>query len=176
MNARVLSVASALPSRRYSQEELRELAPRLFQRRLPGAARRFFSRSGVEARYFSLTPERVSRGLSAKERAALYVEHALDLSEQAAKRALEKANLTPADVGRLVVTSTTGEPTPSLDTRLQLRMGFPLDHCRPRSHRGHGCASGAEELGEAADSCKHHPGRGNSRCGRRAMFLTLATQ
>ena len=37
-------------------------------------------------------------------------------------------------------------------------MSLPLDHCRPRSHRGHGCAGGAEELGEAADWASSHPG------------------
>lgn len=154
-----MSVATALPEHRFGQDELRDLAPRLFSRKIPDVAYSFFNNSGVFKRHFALPPERLATSLEVKEREKLYVEHALELAERAASRALMRAGLTPADVARLVVTSTTGEPTPSLDTRLQIRMNFPLDHMRVRSHRGHGCASGAEELAEAADWARAHPGQ-----------------
>lgn len=140
------------------QETLKGLAPRLFRGRLPSLAFRFMDNAAVKTRHFCLPPEELAAERSAAERADLYVEHALDLSARAANRALDRAGLGPKDVDRLVVTSTTGEPTPSLDTRLQLAMGLPLEHTRPRPARGHGCAGGAEELGQAADWARAHPG------------------
>lgn len=157
--ARILSVATALPEHRFEQHDLTELAPRVFRRELPPEAYKFFHNAGVRSRYFAVSPDQIAEGLTVKDRERIYVEEALKLAEAAASLALERAGVNRDEVDRLVVTSTTGEPTPSLDTRLQLRMGFPLDHCRPRSQRGHGCAGGAEELGEAADWCRTHPGR-----------------
>lgn len=140
------------------QDSLKELAPRLFSGRLPPLAFRFLDNAAVKTRHFCLPPEVLVAQRSAAERAGLYVEHALDLSAKAARRALDRAGLGPEDVDRVVVASTTGEPTPSLDTRLQLAMGMPLQHTRPRPARGHGCAGGAEELGQAADWARAHPG------------------
>jgi alkylresorcinol/alkylpyrone synthase len=159
-NARVLSVATALPPHRLTHKEAADLAPRVFgddpQTRV---LYRFLRNSGVESRYFCLPPEDLAAERGVAERADLYVGHALELAAEAAGRALEGTGLRPQDVDRLVVTSTTGEPTPSLDTRLVFELGCDPARTRPRSARGHGCAGGAEELGEAADWARAHPGR-----------------
>jgi alkylresorcinol/alkylpyrone synthase len=157
--ARVLSLGMALPPHRVTQEEAKDLARRVFgDDPRTRSLRRFLRNSGVETRYLALPPEELAARRKAGERADLYVRLALDLAEGAARIALEGAGLDPRDVDRLVVTSTTGEPTPSLDTRLVFTLGCDPRTTRPRSARGHGCAGGAEELGEAAAWARANPG------------------
>ena len=157
--ARVISVGTALPPHRLTQEEAAELAPLVFGRgKETRILYRFLRNAGVGSRYFVLPTEELAFERSVGERADLYAKHALTLASEAAGRALEGAGLGPEDVDRLVVTSTTGEPTPSPDTTLLLELGCPPARTRPRSARGHGCAGGAEELGEAADWARAHPG------------------
>ena len=71
----------------------------------------------------------------------MYVEHALELSEKAARRALDRAGVKSEDVGALFFVSTTGISTPSLDAKLLFVFNleappesyFPgLDHWAPR--------------------------------------------
>ena len=99
---RVLSTATAVPPHRVEQREIKEFARGLFagkfwdlERLLP-----IFDNGLVEARYFCQPLEWFEREWSFPERNALYVEHALELSEKAARRCLDRAGVEPEEVGR----------------------------------------------------------------------------
>ena len=83
------------------------------------------------------------------ERNRRYLETALALIESAAGRALDRARIAASRLGAVVVVSTTGIATPSLDALLIERMHLP-----PTVQRlpifGLGCAGGVIGLGRAA--------------------------
>ena len=91
------------------------------------------------------------------ERTELYSSHALALLQQAAEAALEDAALDPTDVDSVVVVSTTGIATPSLDAHLLNRLGFRSDINRLPVF-GLGCAGGVTGLARAADLARGRPG------------------
>jgi alkylresorcinol/alkylpyrone synthase len=86
---------------------------------------------------------------SFSEKNDLYVGSALELSEKAARRALDKAGADPADVGAIFFVSTTGLSIPSIDSFLLRRLGLS-EHTRRVPVFGLGCAAGASGLGLAA--------------------------
>jgi alkylresorcinol/alkylpyrone synthase len=90
------------------------------------------------------------------EKNALYREHALNLSEKAARRALDRAGADPEDVGAIFFVSTTGLSTPSLDSKLIFRLGLS-EHTRRIPIWGLGCAAGVAGLARAADHARLYP-------------------
>src|SRR3546814_12579282 len=77
-----------------------------------------FSNAGVDSRYSCVPLEWYFEAHGWRERNALYVENALTLSAEAARRCLDEAGLGVEDVDGIVVVSTTGLATPSLDALL----------------------------------------------------------
>lgn len=156
----VLSVATALPPHRIGQDRVKEFARNLFagahrdiERLLP-----VFDNVMIENRYFCVPVEWFERDHTFPEKNSLYVEHALDLTEKAARRALDRAGVRPRDVGALFFVSTTGLSTPSLDSKLIFRLGLP-QHTRRIPIWGLGCAAGAAGLARAADYARVYPER-----------------
>jgi alkylresorcinol/alkylpyrone synthase len=90
------------------------------------------------------------------EKNALYVEHALDLSEKAARRALDRVGAGPEDVGAIFFVSTTGISTPSLDSKLLFRLGLS-EHTRRLPIWGLGCSAGAAGIARAAEHARLYP-------------------
>jgi alkylresorcinol/alkylpyrone synthase len=80
----------------------------------------------------------VSRPLAWPERATAYLEGACELFADAAKRALDAAELDAAQVDTIVTISSTGIATPSLEARVAGRLGFRADV--ERGVRQHGRA------------------------------------
>lgn len=155
---RILSVATALPPHRIGQGEVKEFARALFSETFKDIERLapIFDNVQVENRYFCVPRGWFERDHSFPERNALYVEHALDLSEKAARRALDKAGKTPEDVGAIFFVSTTGLSTPSLDSKLIFRLGLS-EHTRRIPIWGLGCAAGVAGLAHAADHVRLYP-------------------
>jgi alkylresorcinol/alkylpyrone synthase len=79
-----------------------------------------------------------------------------DLGEQAVRRALDAAGLTPQDVDHLFFVTVTGIATPSLDARLMNRMGLRPDVKRTPIF-GLGCVAGAAGTARAADVLRAFP-------------------
>jgi len=157
-NPRILSVATALPPYRVGQEEAKTFARNMFagghgdfERLLP-----IFDNVNVDSRYFCVPVEWFERDHSFPEKNALYVEHALDLSEKAARRALDRMGADPEDVGAIFFVSTTGISTPSLDSRLIFRLGLS-EHTRRVPIWGLGCSAGASGLARAAEHARLYP-------------------
>jgi alkylresorcinol/alkylpyrone synthase len=157
-NPRVLSVATAVPRHRVAQDTARDFARVMFaedhkdfERLLP-----VFDNVKVEGRNFCVPPEWFYEDHTFPEKNTLYVEHALGLSEKAARRALDKAGADPSEVGAVFFVSTTGLSTPSIDSQLLPRLGLS-EHTRRVPIWGLGCAAGVGGLARAADHTRVYP-------------------
>jgi alkylresorcinol/alkylpyrone synthase len=157
-NPNVLSVATALPPHRIGQEEVKEFARGMFAGAYPDLDRLtpIFDNVHVENRYFCMPLEWFERDHTFPEKNALYVEHALNLSEKAARRAMDRVDADPEDIGAIFFVSTTGLATPSLDSRLLFRLGLS-EHTRRIPIWGLGCAAGAAGLARAAEYARLYP-------------------
>ena len=167
-NPSILSVATATPPHRIPQPVAKDFARAMFSdvyrdidRLLP-----IFDHSGVESRNFCVPVEWFYEDHSFSEKNDLYVESALDLSEKAARRALDKAGADPADVAAVFFVSTTGLAIPSIDSFLLRRLGLS-EHTRRVPVVGLGCAAGASGLGLAA----HYAGA--SRPGELVLLVAV---
>ena len=157
-NPRILSVATALPQHRIGQEDVKEFARGMFSDAFPDLDRLtpIFDNVHVESRYFCVPLEWFSEDHTFPEKNDLYVEHALNLSEKAARRALDRAGAQPGDVGAIFFVSTTGLATPSLDSKLIFRLGLS-EHTRRVPIWGLGCAAGAAGLARASEYARLYP-------------------
>ena len=155
---RILSVASALPPHRVGQEEAKTFARGMFSSGHPDFERLLpiFDNVHVENRYFCVPVEWFERDHTFPEKNALYVEHALDLSEKAARRALDRVGAAPEEVGTIFFVSTTGISTPSLDSKLIFRLGLS-EHTRRIPIWGLGCSAGAAGIARAAEHARLYP-------------------
>ena len=155
----ILAVADAFPPYRLQQGDVVELCrevfagrPELFER-LADAYRN----AGIDHRSSCVPLDWYRDPHGWPERTALYRENALDLLAEAADTALSSAGLNPGAVDSVVVVSTTGVSTPSLDAHLLNRLGF-----RSTINRlpvfGLGCAGGVTGLARAADMARARPG------------------
>ena len=157
-NPHILSAATAVPPHRIEQGDTKEFARRLFAGRVRDLDRLLpvFDNGQIEARHSCQPLEWYGQKSSFPERNALYVEHALELSEKAARRCLDRAGVEPGEVGALFFVSTTGISTPSLDAKLLFRLGLS-----PNLKRipvwGLGCAGGAAGVARAADYARAYP-------------------
>ncbi len=173
-NPGILSVATALPPYRIGQGEVKEFARALFSEAFRDIERLapIFDSVQVENRYFCVPREWFEIDHPFPERNALYVEHALDLSEKAARRALDKAGVASEDVGAIFFVSTTGLSTPSLDSKLIFRLGLS-EHTRRVPIWGLGCAAGVAGLARAADHARLYPEKPTLLVGVELCGLTF---
>ena len=157
-NPRILSAATAVPPHRVEQREIKEFARRLFAGKFRDLDRLLpvFDNGQIEARHFCRPQEWFGREWSFPERNALYVEHALELSEKAARRCLDRAGVEPEEVGALYFVSTTGISTPSLDAKLLFELGLSPNLKRVPVW-GLGCAGGAAGVARAEDYARAYP-------------------
>ena len=157
-NPRILSVAAALPPHRIGQQEVKEFARDMFAEVHKDMDRRasIFDNVHVENRYFCVPLDWFKEDHTFPQKNALYVDHALDLSEKAARRALDRAGAAPEEVGAIFFVSTTGISTPSLDSKLIFRLGLS-EHTRRVPIWGLGCAAGVAGLARAAEYARLYP-------------------
>jgi alkylresorcinol/alkylpyrone synthase len=147
---RLVALATAVPAYPLDQEAVVERARRLFagaanlDRVLP-----VFANSGIRRRYSAVPLDWFEEPHGWPERNQRYLATALDLIESAAGRALDRAGMRSSEIGAIVVVSTTGIATPSLDALLIERMRLA-----PTVQRlpifGLGCAGGVIGLARAA--------------------------
>ena len=147
---RLVALATAVPPYPLDQEAVVARARHLFagtanlDRLLP-----VFANSGIQRRYASVPFDWFEEPHGWPERNQRYVATALDLLESATGRALDRAGMPSSEIGAIVVVSTTGIATPSLDALLIERMRL-----MPTVQRlpifGLGCAGGVLGLARAA--------------------------
>lgn len=156
MSARLLSVGTALPERRYAQGEIRERCETAFAGSPAGHRTALFDRCGVESRRLVHEAGYYFSAPSFETRNADYFRFARDLAERAMSSALEQAGLGFADLSHLFSVTTTGLLTPSLDAHLAQALPFRRDVKRTPLF-GVGCAGGAVALSRAREYLVGHP-------------------
>jgi len=166
MRPRLLALKSAVPPYPIAQTDAAEHAQALFSK-VRDMARLFpvFANTGIDRRYSCVPVEWYLEEHGWKDRTELYIENAVDLLETVARGLLDEADLEPEEIDSIVVVSTTGVATPSLDALLIERMGLRRDIQRLPIF-GLGCAGGVTGLSRAADLAAAKP-------GRKVMFLVV---
>ncbi len=152
----LLSTGTAVPVHAISQADVLAVLEQGKGHAIPPRMASILSNTGIEQRHIAMPAEAYLSERSWPERAAVYASVAAALFAQAAMQALDKAGLTPAEIGQIVFVSTTGTMTPSLPSRMIAAMGFAQDtRCVPLF--GYGCAGGVIGLGVAADLFRAAP-------------------
>lgn len=155
---RLAAVATAVPPFRLEQEQAKEFAALTFQTKFKDLKRLLpvFDHTAIQTRYLARPVEWYAQPHSFPETNSLYEEVALDLAEQAARQAIERAQLILREVSIVVLVSTTGIATPSLDARLIQRLGLS-PHTARLPVWGLGCAGGVAGLAHAAALAQSKP-------------------
>ncbi len=164
---RILSLATALPPHKIRQEDVLPAAIRHFSGSNPSFERlqSVYANAQIETRYSCVPLDWYGKEHGFAERNRLYLENAVDLLETAALKALRAAGLAPQAVGGLVVVSSTGVATPSLDALLMERLDISRSATRLPIF-GLGCVGGVLGLARAAALVRAEP-------RRRILFLVV---
>jgi alkylresorcinol/alkylpyrone synthase len=155
---RLLSIATALPPYPLHQDDVIERVKLLFggaqalDRLLP-----VFTNTGIRTRYSCVPLEWYDRPHSWSERNRIYLAAALDLLEATTVQLLDRAGRSKDEIDAIVVVSTTGIATPSLDALLIDRMELRAT-VRRLPIFGLGCAGGVIGLARAASQAISSPG------------------
>jgi alkylresorcinol/alkylpyrone synthase len=166
MQPRLLALKSAVPPFVLDQSDVSVRAGALFQSRrdmtrlLP-----VFENTGIERRYSCVPIDWYNEPHGWTDRNALYIENAVALFEKLTLQLLDQAGLRREDIDAIVVSSTTGIATPSLDALVVEKLGLRRD-IRRLPIFGLGCAGGVVGLTRAAELAKAHP-------GSRVLFLVV---
>ncbi len=155
---RIAAVGSALPPNYYDQETLVAALRAHWGQRYFNLDRleQLHRNVRVGGRHLALPIEEYA-GLSGFGAANdAWIRVATDLGEAALADGLERAGLTPADVGAIFFVSVTGMAAPSIDARLVNRMGLP-ERIKRVPIFGLGCVAGAAGIARAADYVKAWP-------------------
>jgi alkylresorcinol/alkylpyrone synthase len=152
LEPRILSVGTALPEHHLTQADVRTLVKSLFSAELRDVDRLLavFDNGHIQARYVSAPLEWFQTNHTWQERNEIYLRVALDLSERAAKIALERSGLGASEIGGIFFVSTSGLATPSLDSWLIKRLNLSRHTVRVPIW-GLGCAGGAAGLNRASE-------------------------
>ncbi len=155
---RLLSVATAVPPYPLDQSDVIERVKLLF-----GAAQALdrllpvFINTGIRTRYSCVPIEWYDRPHRWAERNHIYLAAALDLLEATTVQLLDRAGRSKDEIDAIVVVSTTGIATPSLDALLIERMRLRTT-VRRLPIFGLGCAGGVVGLARAASQALAAPG------------------
>ena len=156
--ARLAGIATAVPPYVLEQREIGERVRAQFSHsNVVARLMPVFTNTGIERRYSCVPVEWYYDAHSWSDRNAIYLQYAQDLLERATLDALQRANRSIDDVDSIVVVSTTGIATPSLDALLMERLPFKRT-VRRLPIFGLGCVGGAVGLARAANLADTYPG------------------
>src|ERR1700744_6791045 len=128
LQPRLLALSAAVPPYAIEQPEVAIRAAQLFskvrdiERLMP-----VFANTGIDKRYSCVPIDWYNADHVWKDRTKLYVENSVDLLEKVARKLLDQAKLTVEDIDMIVVSSTTGVATPSLDALMVDRLNMRRD-------------------------------------------------
>jgi alkylresorcinol/alkylpyrone synthase len=166
MAPHLLAVKSAVPPYTIDQSMAAAHARTLFAgRRDIDRMMPIFINTGIDRRYSCVPIEWYLEPHGWKDRTELFVTNAVNLLEEVANKLLAEAGLDKTDIDAIVVASTTGIATPSLDALIVERMQLRRDIKRLPIF-GLGCAGGVIGLSRAADMARAMP-------GSRVMYLVV---
>ena len=116
-----------------------------------------FVNAGIDSRYSARSLEWLSAPHDFAERTDAYVESASELFMRSARRALDRAGISPREVDVVVTVSSTGIATPGIEARVGPEMGFRSAVMRVPVF-GRGCAGGVSGLALGARLARADPG------------------
>lgn len=156
--ARIGSVAIATPPHILDQSEVIAHAREMFAPDVPGFDRftDAYRNAAIETRHSCMPIDWYSKPHPFSERNDLFIENAVELLSEVAEKIFEDAGIGAADIDGLVVVSTTGVATPSLDALLLERLPFRRDVQRLPIF-GLGCGGGVTGLARAAQLAMTRP-------------------
>jgi alkylresorcinol/alkylpyrone synthase len=151
----IAAVACVVPEHSISQQAIAEGARHFFPH-LEGSSG-LFANTGIERRYICEPPEWyfVSRGW--EERTASFHRHALDLLEEATRRAADAAGIRIQEIAAIVTNTVTGLAVPSLEALLMHRLPFSRQVERLPIF-GLGCGGGVGGIARAVRIAETMPG------------------
>jgi alkylresorcinol/alkylpyrone synthase len=154
----ILSVATAVPRFRLDQADVARAAAHVFDRERSDIDRLMpvFDNAGVATRHSSVPMAWYFESHGWRERNQRYLANAVELLTNAAIEALDEAGRKPSDIAAVVVVSTTGIATPSLDAVLLNRLDLPSTIVRLPIF-GLGCGGGVIGLSHAASLARTLP-------------------
>ncbi len=156
--ARIVSVATANPPYRYSQEELYELGARYFERYRAPLVRRLFMSGDIQHRHVSFDKATASLRESSDELHARFTDHVIATGRAAAARCLERAGRASREVDYVIGVTCTGYLCPGLSALLArgLDMGR---HVARADLVGMGCSGAMPGLQRAFEFVRAYPDR-----------------
>lgn len=159
-NPKVLSIGTANPRHRFTQEEIYRLAG--YE---SGHILEIFLKSDIDYRHLYIDPENFNRDETPDQLNARFLRGALEIGCLATRRCLNGAGLTPRDVDLFLVCTCTGYVCPDVGSRLICHMRFRPDVQRAPM-LGLGCAGAVPTLKRAWDYARARP-------ERRALMLAV---
>jgi len=159
MPVSLLAQVTAVPPHRLDQAEVAQRAKEIFGRllgRYPGLTDVFVN-AGIERRYSVKPIEWFEEPRDWPQRTEAFCQGAETIFVEVAVKALKRAGLDPRDVDTVVMVSSTGIATPSIEARVAKRMGFRADVLRVPVF-GLGCAGGVSGLAIGAELARAKPG------------------
>lgn len=155
MGPRIVSVGTATPPRRYSQQEVlaqfEEADPRV---------RRLFVNNHIHSRYLYL-PEPVNGRLpeeSSRELVERHLRGALEIGSQAIHECLSEMGLAPYDIDFFCCLSSTGFVCPGLTAHLIKHLGF-RENVQRIDILGMGCNAAVNGLQATTSFARSNPGK-----------------
>jgi alkylresorcinol/alkylpyrone synthase len=165
--ARIGGIATAVPEHVLRQTAVAAGAHQIFSRDFNDFSRLLpvYANAEIDTRHSCVPIEWYYEPHSFTERNRLYIENAVKLLIVAAERALERANFDFADIDGIVVASSSGIATPSLDALLMEKLRLRRNIQRLPIF-GLGCAGGVIGLARAAQLAQGAP-------DKRYLFLVV---
>jgi len=158
MQSHLLALKSAVPPYVLNQTDVQARAGALFEgRRDMTRLMPVFENTGIARRYSCVPIDWYAEPHGWTDRNTLYIDNAVALFEKLTLALLDEAGLARDEIDAIVVSSTTGIATPSLDAlvieRLDLRRNI-----RRLPIFGLGCAGGVVGLARASELARAYPG------------------
>ena len=165
----LLSLATAVPPHTVEQTVAKTKAREMYggKKAVFDRLASVFDNAGISQRHIVAPTSWYEAHHGWKERNRLYLDACDALFRDAASKAIERAGLKPADIDGVVMVSTTGIATPSLDARNGPAIGLRGDVRRVPLF-GLGCAGGVNGLATAARLAAGEP-------GSRWLYVTIET-
>src|SRR5919201_2026045 len=152
--AGILGVSTAVPRQQASADEVWTAVGAVRGRRMPRAS----AVEGARTRYFAEPLSSLAVARSQSQQTDAYLEHGRILARQVSCQALERSEVSVADIGLIVGISCTGVVLPSLDAELIPWLGLSPNVARlPITELG--CGGGVSGLGLALDYTRAYPDR-----------------
>ncbi|HEY0739668.1 MAG TPA: 3-oxoacyl-[acyl-carrier-protein] synthase III C-terminal domain-containing protein [Herpetosiphonaceae bacterium] len=154
----IVSVVTAVPPYQVTQQTAREYARAVFGPSIKEIDRylTIFDNAQIDTRYLSEPPEWFMEPHSFGQANDLFIDMACKLGEEAARRCMERAQVTPDQIDHIIFVSTTGLAAPSIDARLMTLLNLS-PHTRRTPIWGLGCAGGLGGLARAQEYVRAFP-------------------